>query len=538
MATTADTVARLEKLRAILPFPADLLDGVQHLTNIYGALVNDGVSAGRKSVVGYRHWLMRWAISPELTGPVDGPLPQSDPEPGTLPDAPPIQAWMDSVVKTLDKLRECLTPDVVDALAQGRREGNRFGILRARSYVQALHETMDSLAYDTNIVLCRVSAAPDEDPADEKLKPQTISLPELHLVMFPGGSRADGLARQVRELVDRWTDLKYDFQKDACRWNLVEEVSATLIAVKTTESGLNSAQQLLVDARARADEIVEAVSDWYRRIHDRNRAADPLEIIRSVQIETKLRDLERIPCEEMGVDGRMVSGQFNRVEGYVRRLATEVRAFLGEISAAEEDPEMYADPGYWFTARDFNAVDLELAVAINEAVLSHWGRSEYIPDPVSVACGRETEGRAAPPDDRIGESNVPLAPVKTAKKRSTGNLAEELGVRGWKDIALVVTIDGVRAKRVNAPGRMRSISMDELGLGASKEARRLLIELAMAGGVPVPHDGDNSRRVLVHRINSHFKKAFGIKENCFRNQGGIITESLSGSISWEGKDTS
>lgn len=124
------------------------------------------------------------------------------------------------------------------------------------------------------------------------------------------------------------------------------------------------------------------------------------------------------------------------------------------------------------------------------------------------------------------------APGLTKAIHSVGKMADALGVKTWYELDMICTLDGLRVKRKGGVGQGRLLSWETLGLGKSKGAQKLLMELAMSNADGVGHAGDNARRVMVSKMNKKLAHVFGIEEYPLQNSAGRTKAQFM--ISWEG----
>ena len=524
MGDTRETLGKLYEIKSLITVPLSLLSGVKNLGDVHGVLVNEGLSGARKFISGYQSRLERWAISADLTGPVSSPgrIEKGTIEQGKDENLSPLQCWIDDLIRFLDSLRHCFTPDVIDMLAGDRSEEVEIERFRARTYVQVFYETLDRLTSDTDVFICRIAVYPDgvSEPQPESPCP-LIYIDPSH-----------PLHHEVIALHDKWLNLKYELEHTELFLILQQEMGAALVRAYAKESGLTSAQELLITARKKVTQILDLIESFRCVAQDNVRLIEAPRLVENSDIVAIINSLERIPCEDVDQDGRVACGSFSRVRCCIASLLEDARKFLYELTLAQNEPDIFLDSATWFSPLNFHESGLRTLIAINEAIMSYWRPEDVVAANSAVSNEGEVRDEGLTPSaihfgrlKAVESMDIAGVPTKAApgaeQKKQT--VAEELGVTAWHELDVMCTVEGLCIRRKGRLRRRRILSWERLGLATSKKAIRLLLELAQgpAGGIANPSTGAHRR--LVQRLNGALGAAIGINGNAVVNEGGIRT---------------
>jgi hypothetical protein len=428
MSSAQETIKKLHEIRSLISVPLDLMTRMGPLVDLCDAITNRRVSAERPFVVGYQSRLERWSRTAELTGPVSSPqrLDENMLEGGRNDHICPLQCWVDDLIGFLDRLRDCFTPEVIDMLAGDRSERVELQHAHERTYVQALYETIDSLARGTDRLICQVAAYSEEALDEESrsgpgsIEAWTIKMVDegngealaLHFDLSPGGwirSEAGKLVEGLRQLQDEFTNGNLSFR-------LSEEVSAALVRTGAKEFGLTRAQELLLAARESSFQVLKMLESLRSIAQDKERLTKTPRLVEDSGIVAVIDGLERIPCQDVDSEGRVASGSFSRSAGCISYFLGETKEFLHELACAQKEPDMYRTCETWFTPRDFQRFGLTAAIAINEAILSHWCSQDVTP---------------------VSDSTI-VDPMPTRKRKRVGRpqkyslRSKKLCIRAWE----------------------------------------------------------------------------------------------------------
>jgi hypothetical protein len=309
-------------------------------------------------------------------------------ESGANKHTSPLQCWVDDLIGFLDNLRDCFTPDAIDMLAGDRSEKVEFEHARERTYVQTLYETIDSLTQMTDLFIHQVAAHPDETPKKKSRSgPSPRNFQTINMVDENNGEvvtlsidlSPDGwiLSRAI-DLTDDWCQLKHELQKGTLPLHLSKEVSAALVRAGTKEFGLTRAQELLLAAGEKAFQVLSLLESLRTIAQDKERLIKSPRLVEDSGIVAIMEELERVPCQEVDSEGRVTSRSFGRVGGCIRYFLEEARGFLHELARAQDEPDIFCTCERWFAPRDFQNLGLRVAIAINEAILSHWCSTDIL----------------------------------------------------------------------------------------------------------------------------------------------------------------